>query len=163
VTGFLTGNQVEEDLAESVWLPTALLPGGGVTWEPIDDNAARATLADSGISVSLDFRFNEKGEIVSVYTPARYRDVDGKPTPWEGHFRGYERMDGVMVPREGEVAWILPEGRLSYWRERIVRVGCDGQVQRRLSLPKRYILDLTGRSHEGIHMQMFRCGRVGFY
>ncbi len=59
---------------------------------------------------------------MSVYTPARYRDVDGKcvPTPWEGHFRQYERVEGVMVPREGEVAWILPEGRLSYWRGRVV-------------------------------------------
>lgn len=77
---------------------------------------------DSGISVSLDFRFGDKGEIVSVYTPARYRDVNGNgvPTPWEGSFRGYERMDGMMVPREGEVAWILPEGRLTYWRGRVV-------------------------------------------
>lgn len=117
----LASGSLHRYLAESVWIPTALLPGAGVTWEPIDDNAARATLKDSGVSVSLDFRFNEKGEIVSVYTPARYRDVNGKgvPTPWEGQFREYERMGGVMVPREGEVAWILPEGRLSYWRGRI--------------------------------------------
>lgn len=120
----LASGALHRYLAESVWLPTALLPGAGATWEPIDDNAARATLTDSGVSVSLDFRFNEKGEIVSVYTPARYRDVNGKgvPSPWEGHFREYERMDGLMVPREGEVAWILPEGRLTYWRGRVVRV-----------------------------------------
>ena len=120
----LASGALHRYLAEAVWLPTALLPGAGVTWEPIDDNAARATLTDSGVSVSLDFRFNEKGEIVSVYTPARYRDVNGKgvPTPWEGHFRGYERIAGMMVPREGEVAWILPEGRLTYWRGRVVRV-----------------------------------------
>lgn len=120
----LASGALHRYLAEAVWLPTALLPGGGRTWEPIDDNAARATLTDSGVSVSLDFRFNDKGEIVSVYTPARYRDVNGKgvPTPWEGSFRGYERMDGMMVPREGEVAWILPEGRLTYWRGRVVRV-----------------------------------------
>jgi hypothetical protein len=120
----LASGALHRYLAESVWLPTALLPGAGVTWEPIDDNAARATLTDSGVSVSLDFRFNEKGEIVSVYTPARYRDVNGKgvPTPWEGHFREHERMEGVMVPREGEVAWILPEGRLTYWRGRVVVV-----------------------------------------
>lgn len=114
----LASGALHRYLAESVWLPTALLPGGGVTWEPVDDKTARATLTDSGVSVSLDFRFNEKGEIVRVYTPARYRDVDGQgvPTTWEGHFRSYDRVDGVMVPREGEVAWILPEGRLTYWR-----------------------------------------------
>lgn len=32
---------------------------------------------------------------------------------------------GVKVPREGEVAWILPEGRLTYWRGRIVRAEYD--------------------------------------
>lgn len=120
----LASGALHRYLAESVWLPTALLPGGGVTWEPIDDSTARATLTDFGVTVSLDFRFNDKGEIVSVYTPARYRDVNGKgvPTPWEGHFREYERIDGMMVPREGEVAWLLPEGRFTYWRGRVAGV-----------------------------------------
>jgi hypothetical protein len=115
-------------LAESAWFPTALLPGRGVVWELIDGNSARATLTESGISVSLEFRFGEKGEIVSAYTPARFRDVNGKgvPTPWLCHFKSYARVGGVLVPREGEVEWILPEGRLSYWRGEIVRVEYDG-------------------------------------
>ena len=40
----LASGALHRYLAESVWLPTALLPGRGVTWEPIDNNAARATL-----------------------------------------------------------------------------------------------------------------------
>lgn len=68
-------------LAEMVWLPTALLPGRGVTWTAIDDATARATLSDSGTSVWLDFQFNRKGEIVRVSTPERYRDVDGTAVP----------------------------------------------------------------------------------
>lgn len=128
----LASGALHRYLAEAVWLPIALLPGGGVTWEPIDGDSARATLTDCGVAVSLDFRFNDKGEIVSVYTPARYRDVNGKGvlTPWEGHFREYEQMDGLMVPREGEVAWMLPEGRLTYWRGR-VNVTRDGGVRPR--------------------------------
>ena len=119
----LASGALHRYLAEAVWLPTSLLPRPGLSWEPIDDNTARATLTDSGVSVSLDFRFSDKGEIVSVYTPARYRDVNGKgvPTPWEGRHRGYERINGMMMPREGEVAWILPEGRLTYWQGRVVR------------------------------------------
>jgi hypothetical protein len=114
-------------LAEMVWLPTALLPGHGVTWSPIDGSRARATLSDSGTTVWLDFHFNEKGEVVRVTTLARYRDVEGVPipTPWEGTFRSYEEVDGLRVPREGEVEWILPEGRLAYWRGRIVRSEYD--------------------------------------
>lgn len=118
----LAAGSLHRYLAEAAWIPTALLPGRGVAWEPIDDRSARATLRDSGISVSLDFQFGERGEIVSVYTPARYRDVDGRsvPTPWMGHFKSYAPVDGMMVPMDGEVEWLLPEGRLPYWRGRIV-------------------------------------------
>jgi hypothetical protein len=120
----LAAGALQRYLAESVWFPTALLPREGLTWEPIDESSARATLTDSGVSVSLDFRFGEKGEVVGVYTPARFRDVNGTPvpTPWQGSFQSYGRVGGVMVPREGEVVWLLPEGRLSYWRGEIVRI-----------------------------------------
>lgn len=123
----LAAGALQRYLAESVWFPTALLPREGLTWEPIDDTSARATLTDSGVSVSLDFRFGAKGEVAGVYTPARFRDVDGAPvpTPWEGSFQSYGRVGGVMVPGKGEVAWILPEGRLSYWRGEIVRIQYD--------------------------------------
>lgn len=123
----LAAGALQRWLAEAVWFPTALLPREGLAWEPIDDSSARATLTDSGVSVSLDFRFGGKGEVVGTYTPARFRDVDGTPvpTPWEGSFQSYGRVGGVMVPREGEVAWILPEGRLSYWRGEIIRIEYD--------------------------------------
>jgi hypothetical protein len=117
-------------LAEMVWLPTGLLPGlpgRGVTWTAIDDTTARATLSDSGTSVWLDFQFGGTGEIVRVSTPERYRDVEGTavPTPWTGSFQGYQEVDGMRVPAEGEVEWILPEGRLAYWRGRVVRSEYD--------------------------------------
>ena len=41
-------------------------------------------------------------------------------TPWTCSFRDYRKLDGMMIPMEGEVGWILPEGELSYWRGRIV-------------------------------------------
>lgn len=108
-------------LAEAVWLPTALLPREGVRWEAIDDSTARASLTDGPTTVSLDVHFGERGEIVRVST-MRYRDVDGTAvlTPWVGYFRDTARIAGMMVPRAGEVEWVLPEGRLPYWRGRIV-------------------------------------------
>ncbi len=129
----LASGSLHRYLAESAWLPTALLPGQGVVWEAVDDSTARATLTDSGISVSLDFRFGERGEIVSAYTPARFRDVNGVavPTPWMCHFESYVPMDGMMVPGEGDVEWILPEGRLTYWRGRIVKA----EYERALAIP----------------------------
>ena len=39
-------------LAEAPWYPTALLPGQGVRWEPIDDVSARASLTDGATTVA---------------------------------------------------------------------------------------------------------------
>lgn len=116
----LASGALQRYLAESVWFPTALLPGPHLTWEPIDATRARATRTDGATSVSLEFTFGEQGEITEVYTPGRYRDVKGVGvlTPWGGRFEEYARVKGVRTPCRWEVAWFLPEGRLPYCRGR---------------------------------------------
>jgi hypothetical protein len=111
-------------LAEAAWYPTALLPSQGVQWTPIDDRCARATLADGSTQVSLTFSFGTDGLIESVRAEDRGRTVAGKviPTPWEGRWGRYGERDGIRIPLEGEVAWILPDGRKPYWRGRITRL-----------------------------------------
>jgi hypothetical protein len=111
-------------LAEAAWYPTALLPSQGVSWEAVDDHAAKATLRDRGLSVTLLFRFGEDGLINSVRAEARGRLVAGKsvPTPWEARVWNYAVRNGMRVPIDGEVAWLLPEGRKPYWRGHITRV-----------------------------------------
>ena len=111
-------------LAEAVWYPTALLPGHGVEWEAIDERAARATLTDGEVSVSLIFRFGDDGLVKSVEAPSRTRTVDGEsePAPWRGRFWNYEARSGMHIPLEGEVAWVEPEGERPYWRGRVENV-----------------------------------------
>ena len=111
-------------LAEAPWYPTALLPGAGVRWEPVDDSTARAVVTDGDLTVSVEFTVNDRGELTRMYTPARLRDVGGTavPTPWAATFDDWQRVDGYRIPVEGEVAWLLPEGRFAYWRGRITRV-----------------------------------------
>ncbi len=94
-------------LAEAVWAPTALLPGSGVAWSPIDGHSALATLTDRGTTVSLEFRFGDDGEVTGIYTPSRFGHFDGayREAPWEGHFRDYFLRSGMRVPRRGEVGW----------------------------------------------------------
>jgi hypothetical protein len=108
-------------LAEAAWYPTALLPSQGVQWKAIDDFSAKATLKDGETALTLLFRFNENGLMESVRAEARGRTVEGAviPTPWEGQWSNYELHDGICIPTEGEVAWLLPEGPKPYWRGRI--------------------------------------------
>ncbi len=111
-------------LAEAPWYPTAWLPGGSVSWEPIDSSQARVTLTDGGTTVSLDVRFNDEGLVDTVFSDGRYRDVNGTQvaTPWEGRFWNYQDRGGMRIPLDGEVAWLLPEGRRAYWRGHIDRI-----------------------------------------
>ncbi|MBN8506502.1 MAG: hypothetical protein J0L58_18715 [Burkholderiales bacterium] len=109
-------------LAEATWYPTALLPREGLQWEPIDAQHARATLVDGELHLSLRVHFGTDGLIDRVHAEQRDRLVGGRsvPTPWEGRFSDYQRRDGLLVPLQGEVAWLTPQGRLPYWRGRIV-------------------------------------------
>lgn len=103
--------------AEAVWYPTALLPSQGVRWEPVDDRSANATLVDGPISLTLLFRFDAADLIESFRAESRGGMVDEVmvQAPWEGRFSNYQTRDGMTVPFTGEVAWMRPEGRKTYF------------------------------------------------
>lgn len=111
-------------LAEAAWYPTALLPSQGVQWQAVDHTSARATISDGLTSLTMLFCFDGNGLIRSVRAEARGRTVAGEviPTPWEGRWSAYELRDGMRIPLEGEVAWMLPEGPKPYWRGRITGI-----------------------------------------
>lgn len=120
----LASGALHRFLAESPWYPTALLPSERLRWEAMDDRHARALLRDGDVEVAVECTIDERGRITRVFAPARFRDVDGVPvpTPWEGRFSDYERVHGMMIPTCGEVAWLLADGRLPYWRGRLLDV-----------------------------------------
>lgn len=118
-TPTLASGALQRYLGEAAWLPTALLPRQGVTWTPIDDTAARASITASGTTVSLEFRFDGEGHNVSVFAPDRfYDDGSGAPVarPWEARSLRFGERGSVVVATDAVAEWHLPSGRFTYWK-----------------------------------------------
>lgn len=108
-------------LAELVWMPSGLLPGVSVRWEPIDDRSARVVRVDGQTTVALDFRFNAEADVEEIFTTSRFAEHDGEYAlePWLVRCRDYTVFDGVRVPSYCEVSWLKPDGPAPYWRGRL--------------------------------------------
>lgn len=114
----LTEGALMRVLAESVWMPTSLLPQQGVSWRATGPDKAEASITASGVTVTLEFTFNAAGEVVSVYSPARYREDKGRfvATPWGARLSDYVQIGPYRVPSKGEVYWLTEQGEFLYWR-----------------------------------------------
>ena len=111
-------------LTELAWLPPALRPGGPVRWEAEDENSARAVIHDRGREVSARFYFGARGEIQRVTTRDKLREEAGKFSlaEWTATLNRYEAVQGVMVPREAEAAWVQDGVETPYVRLRITEI-----------------------------------------
>ncbi len=120
----LAEGELQRYLAEAVWYPTAFLPGQGVSWSAIDASRAKATLSAGATTVSLEFGFDSAGLIRTVGTDHRYRSVGSRfvATPWQGRFRDYAERNGMLIPLQGEVAWLLPAGAWPYWQGELTSI-----------------------------------------
>lgn len=107
----LSEGELQRYLAEAPMFPTALLPAAGVSWNSLDDTHAVASITNGATTAALTFEFATSGEIVAV-SAERYRAENGGyvRTPWFGRYRRYEAVDGMRVPMQAEVGWIL-DGR----------------------------------------------------
>lgn len=119
--GELARAELMRFLAEAPWYPTALLPSQGVQWAAVDTHHADATLADGAVSVTLRFKFGDAGLVDSVRSEGRGRLVGRmmQIARWEARWRDWVTRDGMRVPMTGEVAWLLLDGRQTYWRGRL--------------------------------------------
>ena len=120
----LNAGALSRYLAEATWIPAALLPRYGVVWTAVDETRALATLRDFGTTVALEFTFNTNGEAIRIFTPSRYRTVEGhfEPTPWQGRFGDYAERCGMWIPLEAEVSWQIAGNWQPWWRGRIIGV-----------------------------------------
>ncbi|MFV0253873.1 MAG: DUF6920 family protein [Beutenbergiaceae bacterium] len=98
-TPALNQTSLQRWLLESPLYPAALLPGGPVRWEAIDDSHARAIVSADGLEASLVATFRADGSLESLMA-----EHDGDlTTPYHGSgehvARGdYRLVDGLMLP-----------------------------------------------------------------
>ncbi len=106
-------------LTESVMMPTALLPGENLRWDPIDDRSSLLTFSSGGIKLTCTVTFNERNEITS-FSSKRY--MNDRMENWTGRCGEYQVFDDVKVPTSFEAVWNLQSGDFSYALFRIKQI-----------------------------------------
>ncbi|MCW9034703.1 MAG: hypothetical protein OQJ97_10840 [Rhodospirillales bacterium] len=110
-------------LLESPSFPSALLPGGPVTWEAIDDTHARAVVRAHGYQTSMVASFDKTGALTTF---AAEEDGD-LTTPYHGSgehvARGdYQLVDGVRIPMSFEISRAAKGKIYPFWSGRITQI-----------------------------------------
>ncbi|MCB9634051.1 MAG: hypothetical protein H6721_18175 [Sandaracinus sp.] len=114
-------------LGETVWFPSAALDPR-ITWSPGEDpqRAARATIRVGELEAEAELDFDDEGRFLALRAD-RYRGggPDAERAPWRVNARAWRRFEGVEVPSEGDVVWVLPEGDFVFYRWTIETLETD--------------------------------------
>jgi len=123
----LNATSIMRFFIEAPLYPNALLPSQHLSWEPIDQDTARAVVKDRGKAVgAYRVTFDGEGRI------ERYdAEVDGNADqPFHGageHAKRshYQLMNGYMIPTKFVIARVI-DGRIEpFWRGRVVSLEYD--------------------------------------
>lgn len=113
-------------LLESPLYPMALLPGGPVRWEAIDDTHARAIVTGFGLEAAMVATFRNDGSLESFMA-----EEDGDlTTPYHGSGEyaardDYQLVQGMMIPHSFEIARAAKGEIHPFWKGHITQTGFD--------------------------------------
>lgn len=121
------GNKLDEGtlqryLGEIVWFPSfAMSPY--ITWEPLDENSARATITYNGTSGSGIFYFNTEGDFLKFST-WRFKEntPDARQYEWVIQAKDYKRFEGIKIPSVLTANWKLEVGDWNWLKLQIVDI-----------------------------------------
>lgn len=105
----LNESTLQRYLGEMVWFPSlALSPT--VTWQPIDEHTAKATMTYKGVSGSGTFHFTPAGD-VAKFAALRYKgnDAAARRYEWEVEALDYRTFEGIRVPARITSTWKLED------------------------------------------------------
>jgi hypothetical protein len=106
-------------LGEIVWFPSAAL-APYISWKPVDDRRAEATLVCDGPPVSAMFEFDDRGRFVEM---TAQRSFGGGPLEtWVIPATAWKVIRGIEMPVRGGAVWKLAAGDFDYYQWEIVDV-----------------------------------------
>ncbi|MBA3288896.1 MAG: hypothetical protein H0U21_12910 [Acidimicrobiia bacterium] len=99
---------------EAQWVPTSLLPSGGVTWTAADHDHITSRHQLNGVPIEVRHQIDDRGNIVSTAFD-RWGDPDRTGT-WGWHRFGGEvtacrTFGGYCIPSAGRIGWHYGTGR----------------------------------------------------
>jgi hypothetical protein len=105
---------------EMVWLPSALLPQGGiqggVNWKAIDETTIQASFKIDGEPITLTMFIDSQGKLLKLTFPrwGEHTD-DGSFTyiPFGGEFQKEETFAGFTIPSQMSLGWWFGTNRYS--------------------------------------------------
>jgi hypothetical protein len=104
--------------AESIWLPTSLLPRFGIAWTADHDSHATAQFHVDDVELALHLSLDDRARVRSVRLD-RWADPESSGSfdwhPFGIEVDGYATFDGVSIPNRGRGGWFFgtdrwPEG-----------------------------------------------------
>ncbi len=113
-------------LLESPLYPMALLPGGPVRWEAIDDTHARAIVSGFGLEAALVATFRPDGSLADFDA-----EQDGDlTTPYHGSGEHVSRDDyrlvaGMMIPHAFTIARAAGGKTYPFWKGQITSIAFE--------------------------------------
>lgn len=124
-------------LLELAWFPACWL-SRYIKWRPVDGssasvhiestkgNAAAAVAHSEEFKASAVVHFGEDGFPMKMET-TRYRALGRNLvlTPWIGRCADYEQVEGVAVPTNVSVSWVLDHGEFEYFRVKVTELKYD--------------------------------------
>jgi hypothetical protein len=95
-------------VGELFWLPSALLPERGVSWQAIDHNTIQARLKVDGEPIALTFVIDEQGKLLRSFLPRWGNQTADKRyavIPFGGVYQAEQTFGGYTIPSQMGAGW----------------------------------------------------------
>ncbi len=142
------------------WVPASLLPGGAVTWTPVSDNTARATVSRGTFSQAIDLTVEASGQpsqIVIQRWSNENTDKVFREQPFGGYLSDFREINGYRLPMQVEGGNMI--GTQDYFPFYFARKsGPFAFLNQRSCRIRRHLPDREQTMTTGISEFGFRCG-----